>query len=105
MRARPRSPSSASGPSWVSRVQPDTTKGVRSVRVGDTVAVVAIDGPAGAGKSTIARALAKRLGVQYLDTGAMYRAVTAEALRKGLALDDPTAVGSLAGECVLHVGL
>lgn len=86
-------------------MQPDTTKGVRSVRVGDTVAVVAIDGPAGAGKSTIARALAKRLGVQYLDTGAMYRAVTAEALRKGLALDDPTAVGSLAGECVLHVGL
>lgn len=49
--------------------------------------VVAIDGPAGAGKSTIARALARRLGVPYLDTGAMYRAVTHAALRDGV---DPT---------------
>ncbi len=86
-------------------MQPDTTKGDRSVRAGETVPIVAIDGPAGAGKSTIARALAKRLGLQYLDTGAMYRAVTAEALRKGLRLDDSDAVGSLAGECALHVGL
>lgn len=49
---------------------------------------IAIDGPAGAGKSTIARLLAKELGLRYLDTGAMYRAVTLEALRKGLSLDD-----------------
>ncbi|MBU3688953.1 MAG: cytidylate kinase [Acidimicrobiales bacterium mtb01] len=69
------------------------------------MAIVAIDGPAGAGKSTIARALAKRLGVQYLDTGAMYRAVTAEALRTGRHLDDSSAIGSLARECDLHVGL
>ncbi len=43
--------------------------------------VVTIDGPAGAGKSTVARELARRLGLQYLDTGAMYRAATLAALR------------------------
>lgn len=67
--------------------------------------IVAIDGPAGAGKSTIARSLASRLGVQYLDTGAMYRAVTAEALRTSISLDDSSAVGTLARDCDLHVGL
>ena len=46
--------------------------------------VIAIDGPAGAGKSTVGRALAERLGLEYLDTGAMYRAVTFAALRRGL---------------------
>ncbi|MCB0981467.1 MAG: (d)CMP kinase, partial [Ilumatobacter sp.] len=50
------------------------------------VRVIAIDGPAGAGKSTIARALATRLGLEYLDTGAMYRAVTFAAMRRGLDL-------------------
>ena len=45
--------------------------------------VIAIDGPAGAGKSTVARALADRLGLEYLDTGAMYRAVTLAAMRRG----------------------
>ena len=56
----------------------------------DTPAVIAIDGPAGAGKSTIAAMLAERLGVPYLDTGAMYRAVALLALRAGidLPLDD-----------------
>jgi CMP/dCMP kinase len=50
--------------------------------------VVAIDGPAGAGKSTIARAVAARLGFVYIDTGAMYRAVGLWALRTGIALDE-----------------
>lgn len=50
--------------------------------------VVAIDGPAGAGKSTIARRVAERLGYLYIDTGAMYRAVALWALRNGTALDD-----------------
>ena len=67
--------------------------------------VVAIDGPAGAGKSTVARALARRLGVQYLDTGAMYRAVTWLALHRGVDLSDEAAVGGLADSCDLHVGL
>lgn len=49
--------------------------------------VVAIDGPAGAGKSSVARGLARALGFAYLDTGAMYRAVTYEALRRGLSLE------------------
>lgn len=50
--------------------------------------VIAIDGPAGAGKSTIAKAVARRLGYVYIDTGAMYRAVALWAIRAGLALDD-----------------
>jgi cytidylate kinase len=58
--------------------------------------VVAIDGPAGAGKSTIARRLAEDLGWAYLDTGAMYRAVTLEAQRRGLPLDDAPALAALA---------
>ena len=49
--------------------------------------IVAIDGPAGAGKSTVARNLAERLGFRYLDTGAMYRALTWLAMREGLPLD------------------
>ena len=67
--------------------------------------IVAIDGPAGAGKSTVARALARRLGVQYLDTGAMYRAVTWLALERGCDVADETIVGELSEACTLHVGL
>ncbi|MGZ4289313.1 MAG: (d)CMP kinase [Gaiellaceae bacterium] len=58
--------------------------------------IVAIDGPAGAGKSTVARKLAERLGFRYLDTGAMYRALTWLALREGLPLAEPEALGDLA---------
>lgn len=61
-----------------------------------TRTIVAIDGPAGAGKSTIAKALAKRLGLDYLDTGAMYRAVTHAAIERGVPLDDAVAVGEVA---------
>ncbi|MFZ9290550.1 MAG: (d)CMP kinase [Ilumatobacteraceae bacterium] len=60
--------------------------------------VVAIDGPAGAGKSTIAKALADDLGIEYLDTGAMYRGVTFEVLRRGLEATDIEAVGRVARE-------
>ncbi len=66
--------------------------------------VIAIDGPAGAGKSTIGRALAARLGLEYLDTGAMYRAVTAEALRRGIELADRPTVARLARSIELVVG-
>jgi CMP/dCMP kinase len=58
--------------------------------------IVAIDGPAGAGKSTVARDLAARLGFRYLDTGAMYRALTWLAMREGLPLAEPDALGELA---------
>jgi cytidylate kinase len=58
--------------------------------------IVAIDGPAGAGKSTVARLLAERLGFRYLDTGAMYRAVTWLAVRDSLDLEDGAELGRLA---------
>jgi CMP/dCMP kinase len=66
--------------------------------------VVAIDGPAGSGKSTVARALADRLGLEVLDTGAMYRAVTVLALRAGLDLSDADKVALVAKEADLEVG-
>jgi cytidylate kinase len=58
--------------------------------------IVAIDGPAGAGKSTVARRLAERLGFRYLDTGAMYRAVTWLAVERSLDLEDGRPLGELA---------
>jgi cytidylate kinase len=58
--------------------------------------VIAIDGPAGSGKSSVARALAARLGWSFLDTGAMYRAVTLEALERGVDIYDEVEMGRLA---------
>ena len=58
--------------------------------------IVAIDGPAGAGKSTVARRLAERLGFRYLDTGAMYRALTWLAVRESIPLDEAQRLGALA---------
>jgi cytidylate kinase len=58
--------------------------------------VIAIDGPAGAGKSSVARAVAEELGFTYLDSGAMYRCVALAAIEAGLDLDDGEALGSLA---------
>lgn len=65
--------------------------------------IIAIDGPAGAGKSTVARAVARRLGYLFINTGAMYRAVAWKALREGVSLDDPGAVGRLAGESLIEL--
>jgi len=64
-----------------------------------TGVVVAIDGPAGTGKSSVARGLARALNARYLDTGAMYRIVTLAALRAGVDLTDPDAVDSIASGC------
>lgn len=57
---------------------------------------IAIDGPAGAGKSTVAKAVAQKLGIFYLDTGAMYRAIACKALKTGVPVDNEEEVGSLA---------
>jgi len=67
------------------------------------VKVIAIDGPAGSGKSTVARGLADRLGLEYLDTGAMYRAVTFAALRRGLDPADAGPTAELARTVTLSV--
>ncbi|HEU5082296.1 MAG TPA: (d)CMP kinase [Acidimicrobiales bacterium] len=65
--------------------------------------VIAIDGPAGSGKSTVARLLAERLGLEYLDTGAMYRAITFAALRRNLDPADAEPVAALARKVDLSV--
>ncbi len=67
--------------------------------------VIAIDGPAGSGKSTVARALAAALGLQYLDTGAMYRAVTFAVLRSGGDPGDPDTAAATARSVELDIGL
>lgn len=58
--------------------------------------IIAIDGPGGAGKSTTARAVAARLGLSYLDTGALYRCVALRAVESGLSLDDGTRIAEIA---------
>ena len=65
--------------------------------------IVAIDGPAGAGKSSAARELARRLGFRFLDTGAMYRAVALAAVRRNLDWNDPAALAALARTLSLEV--
>ena len=59
---------------------------------------IAVDGPSGAGKSTIAKAIAEKLSIDYIDTGAMYRAVGYKLLQKGISLDDLQAVASVLAE-------
>jgi cytidylate kinase len=67
------------------------------------VRLIAIDGPAGSGKSTVSRAVAARLGLDYLDTGAMYRAVTFAALRRGIDPEDAEPVARLARQLEVSV--
>ncbi|HJV46537.1 MAG TPA: (d)CMP kinase [Bacillota bacterium] len=64
---------------------------------------IAIDGPAGAGKSTVAQLTAKRLGFTYIDTGAMYRALTLAALTHGIPLDDERRVGELLNQITIDL--
>ncbi|SCF29710.1 cytidylate kinase [Micromonospora purpureochromogenes] len=66
--------------------------------------VVAVDGPSGSGKSTVSRRLAAGLGARYLDTGAMYRAITWAVLRSGIDLTDVESVAKVAGEVDLRIG-
>jgi cytidylate kinase len=65
--------------------------------------IITIDGPAGAGKSTAARGLARRLGFDFLDTGAMYRAVALAAIRRGTPLDDPPGLAAILADLRLEV--
>jgi cytidylate kinase len=65
--------------------------------------VIAIDGPSGAGKGTVARAVASRLGYRHVDTGAMYRAVAWLAMQRGLSLEDQLAVSALASSARLDI--
>src|SRR5690348_7684126 len=89
-------PSPSTAPATCSSRKP-----VRLRTIGPLVAcramVIAIDGPAGAGKSTVARGVAHRLGYRYLDTGAMYRAVTLAALDTGVDVHDARRLAGLAG--------
>ena len=73
------------------------------MQLGELRGVIALDGPSGTGKSTVARRLADSLGAGYLDTGAMYRAVTLAVLRSGVATDDDEAVLSIAENVDLRV--
>jgi CMP/dCMP kinase len=73
-----------------------TTHEGEGERADSALVVIAIDGPAGAGKSTVGRAIARRLGLEYLDTGAMYRAVAFAALRRGVSVHDVDAVAAVA---------
>jgi cytidylate kinase len=66
--------------------------------------IIAIDGPSGAGKGTVARAVASNLGYRHVDSGAMYRAVGWKALREGIALDDEASVSALASRAHIEVG-
>jgi cytidylate kinase len=66
--------------------------------------VIAIDGPAGAGKSSVARAVAEELDFTYLDSGAMYRCVALVAIERGLGLDDGEVLGALAAELEVELG-
>ena len=65
--------------------------------------IIAIDGPSGAGKGTVARAVSEQLGYRHIDTGAMYRAVGWKALHDGLSLDDEAALAALAERADLVV--
>ncbi|MBD2312107.1 bifunctional pantoate--beta-alanine ligase/(d)CMP kinase [Desertifilum sp. FACHB-1129] len=73
----------------------ESTRLIDNLVLRDRAPIVAIDGPAGAGKSTVARQVARALGLLYLDTGAMYRAVTWLVLQSGLALDDEVGIAEL----------
>jgi len=80
-----------------------STRLIDNIILRDRQPIIAIDGPAGAGKSTVARQVAAKLGLVYLDTGAMYRAMTWLVLERGLAIDDECAIAELANKCQIEL--
>lgn len=81
----------------------DATRLIDNVLLSHRQPIVAIDGPAGAGKSTVARLVAQHLGLLYLDTGAMYRALTWLVLQSGTAVDDEPGVAELVSQCEIDL--
>ncbi len=80
-----------------------STRLIDNIVLRDRQPIIAIDGPAGAGKSTVARQVAAKLGLVFLDTGAMYRAVTWLILQKGIPLNDECAIAELANSCSIRL--
>ncbi|MCT7957329.1 bifunctional pantoate--beta-alanine ligase/(d)CMP kinase [Laspinema palackyanum] len=79
------------------------TRLIDNIILKDRKPIVAIDGPAGAGKSTVARRVAKQLGLMYLDTGAMYRAITWLVQEKGIAFDDEPAIAEVVSRATIEL--
>lgn len=80
-----------------------STRLIDNILLASRKPIVAIDGPAGAGKSTVARQVAQRLDLLYLDTGAMYRALTWLVLQSGVAVDDEPGVAELVSQCEIEI--
>lgn len=80
-----------------------STRLIDNIVLRDRQPIVAIDGPAGAGKSTVARQVAQILNLLYLDTGAMYRALTWLVLQRGIPLEDQCAIAELASQCEIQL--
>ena len=80
-----------------------STRLIDNIVLRDRQPIIAIDGPAGAGKSTVARQVAAKLGLVFLDTGAMYRAVTWLVLQKEIPLNDECAIAELANSCSIRL--
>lgn len=80
-----------------------TTRLIDNIILRDRQPIVAIDGPAGVGKSTVSRSVARELGLIYLDTGAMYRALTWLVLQSGISVTDRCAIAELANRCEIQL--
>ena len=80
-----------------------STRLIDNILLSSRKPIVAIDGPAGAGKSTVSRQVAQRLDLLYLDTGAMYRALTWLVLESGVAIDDEPSIAELASQCEIEL--
>src|SRR5437764_1274031 len=91
--------------SWVNAGRVGGVRVTRGRRGKALRGVVALDGPSGTGKSTVARRLASALGARYLDTGAMYRAVTLAGLRAGIDFTDRATITEIASRAELDIGI